>query len=127
MTDNEIIKALECCKPQKGTRDCNNCPYAECEKGCADELIKESLDFINRQKAEIDRLKSENLALSQKRITMVERIDIVNNARNKAIREFADQLKRFICLEEDEGSDFREEMYFKIESLAKEMTEEQNV
>lgn len=78
---------------------------------------------IARQKAEIDRLKSENLALSQKRITMVERIDIVNNARNKAIREFAERLKSKEQMVEAADYFFAVSVE-DIDELVKEMTEE---
>lgn len=56
MTDNEIIKALECCKD----RDCLNCPMLAKEFcfGLCGDLVSCVLDLINRQKAEIERLKS---------------------------------------------------------------------
>ena len=48
MTDNEIIKALECCS---GKGACNNeCPGTKVD--C--EIEKCALDLINRQKTEID-------------------------------------------------------------------------
>ncbi|MGN0114846.1 MAG: hypothetical protein ACI396_05925 [Acutalibacteraceae bacterium] len=54
MTDNEIIKALECCV----LGDCDLC---NCKCGstgdCRDALNKKTLDLINRQQAEIERLK----------------------------------------------------------------------
>lgn len=59
MTDNEIIKALECCKKTI----CVGCPNFHNDKGilwCKEELQSETLDLINRQKAEIERLKKEN-------------------------------------------------------------------
>lgn len=51
MTDEQIIKALECCS----ILDCENCPN---EKTCGevDGTLK-ALDLIKRQKAEIERLK----------------------------------------------------------------------
>ena len=126
MTDNEIIKALECCLPQNGKRNCDDCPYAECEKGCADKMIKDSLDLINRQKAEIEELKFKNLALSQNRITMPERLEIVNNARDKAIREFAKKLKSKSQLLAPSvyAEPYRAVSIDDINSLVKEMTEE---
>lgn len=57
MTDNEIIKALECCisgQPCKETK----CPFYK--KGCEIDIYaveKYALDLINRQKAEIEKLK----------------------------------------------------------------------
>ena len=54
MTDNEIIKALECCSDT----DCDNCPFEEqCRRNGS--LSDIALDLINRQKAEIERLKDE--------------------------------------------------------------------
>ena len=51
MTDNEIIKALECCIGNEG--NCDICPQHS--KDCVDELMQLALDLINRQKAEIER------------------------------------------------------------------------
>ena len=50
MTDNEIIKALECCNKD----DCDNCPNDF--GNCYANLAGYALDLINRQKAEIERL-----------------------------------------------------------------------
>ena len=52
MTDNEIIKALECCT----TETCWDCPFEPKEQrkgtvGCCEENIKNALDLINRQQA----------------------------------------------------------------------------
>ena len=55
MTDNEIIKALECCCSPK-VNACDDCPF---HKRCYENnewLEKEAIDLINRQKAEIERL-----------------------------------------------------------------------
>ena len=60
MTDNEIIKALECCT----NCICNHaktdteCPLVKMSF-CKNYLMKESLALINRQKAEIERLHNE--------------------------------------------------------------------
>ena len=51
MTEREIIKALECCKDN----NCHECPI----KGCTEDIFVEALDLIDRQKAEIERLKKE--------------------------------------------------------------------
>ena len=58
MTDNEIIKALECCIGW-GTCKERQCPMI---KECADDLdsvYKYALDLINRQRAEIEELNRE--------------------------------------------------------------------
>ena len=48
LTDNEIVKALECCN----NCDCGGCPCLT-EDGCKDIDYSVILDLINRQKAEI--------------------------------------------------------------------------
>ena len=56
MTDNEIIKALECCY-RKGGTPCRDCPFNEFED-CNDVLMADYVfNLINRQQAEIERLK----------------------------------------------------------------------
>lgn len=55
MTDNEIIKALECCFVES---DCTECPlHKKYEKDCLKEAATKALDLINRQKAESDHLR----------------------------------------------------------------------
>jgi hypothetical protein len=57
MTDNEIIKALECC--QTGTCVTDNCPLLdqrEDEHRCIGILLVECKHLINRQKARIKEL-----------------------------------------------------------------------
>lgn len=49
MTDNEIIKALKCCKDN----NCNECPI----EGCTDNIFRNALDLINRQKEKIKQWK----------------------------------------------------------------------
>ena len=65
MNDNEIIKALECCKLCSSPEDCYECPYGEgnTKRGCVGDLINDSLEFINRQQAEIERLEVELKAM----------------------------------------------------------------
>ena len=54
MTDNEIIKALECCEVEF---DCTDCPKFT-EQGC-NGIASEVLDLIKRQQAEIKKLHKE--------------------------------------------------------------------
>lgn len=56
MTDNDIIKALECCADT--TKECEDCPFLqfECIVDTENSLVKSALDLINRQQAEIERL-----------------------------------------------------------------------
>ena len=52
MTDNDIIKALEC-HLGKHPHRCMECPYSTPKCDCLKHLHLNSLDLINRQKAEI--------------------------------------------------------------------------
>lgn len=61
MTDNEIIKALECCS--NAAYHCEECPFYVRKEDCEVELPEEALDIINRQKAEIERLEKELKAM----------------------------------------------------------------
>lgn len=110
LTDEEIIKALECCK------DC-------CCKQCDEELdFQEAIDLINRQKAEIEQLKrnydalkyQENLSnrhcrniCEPKYKAEIERLkenlnielekyatEYDNTIKSEAYKEFADRLKK---------------------------------
>lgn len=53
MTDNEIIKALECCRTPKCS-NCVECPQRGLGTDCLGELIENTINLINRQQAEID-------------------------------------------------------------------------
>jgi hypothetical protein len=71
MTDNEIIKALECCD---GTlAGCAECPNYKNRFCCT--IEKDALDLINRQKAEIEGLKRDKTEEFKKLVeTVAERI-----------------------------------------------------
>lgn len=55
MTDNEIIKALECCGVS-AEGNCRECPLINDYSPCGVTLTANALNLINRQKAEIERL-----------------------------------------------------------------------
>ena len=63
MTDNEIIKALECCAQLQ--QRCDECPERYELNLCGLALKSQALKLINRQKAEIERLEN-SLAISKK-------------------------------------------------------------
>ena len=56
-TDEEIVKALECCRDFGDFGDCSLCPYENAtfadELDCTQKLHTDALALINRQKAEI--------------------------------------------------------------------------
>ena len=87
-TDNEIIKALECCISGEEC-DCLLCPLHD-EEFCTDERNRAELDLINRQKAEIERLQEHNNILICRVDDIVYECDC---AKQEAIKEFAERLK----------------------------------
>ncbi len=90
MTDAEIKKALKCCYIYDTA--CKECPFLgtpDCGK-----LPKNTISLINRQQAEIERLQTENRILSQKRVNLFERLEIIEKAKAEAIKEFAERLKK---------------------------------
>ena len=109
MTDNEIIKALECCKKD----DCDNLPNNF--GNCYANLSGYALDLIKRKQAEIDRLERYNEILTINADTAFQ--DGLNEAQDlyaeqvkaeikaEAYKEFADRLKNKIINETAYGCD----------------------
>ena len=139
MTDNEIIKALNyCCGNIKNNdEECNeDMCYQVClpesrEEGirwCGEWLMKDALDLINRQKAEIEEWKKKantpfaKVTFDRDKLQEIvdecaKNIEIdINLAKSEAIKEFAhlviDRSKNGVICVSD------------VPDLAKEMTEE---
>ena len=75
MTDNEIIKALECCINGK----CSECPLRA--MACSEKVAMAfANDLINRQKAEIERLEKHT--------------EMYHELRAEAVKEFAEKVKQ---------------------------------
>ena len=93
MTDNEIIKALECCLSSNDLFACWKCPAVKSNICCdgsskiSNGIVNSVLDLINRQKAEIERLKS----LERNVYETVEKLK--NKIESEARKEFAERLK----------------------------------
>ncbi len=87
MTDNEIIKALECCYLYD-VMFCDKCPNKDT---CGEIDVAESaIDLINRQKAEIERLTDTLKATIAGQETLQR---YIATAKAEAIKEFAERLK----------------------------------
>ena len=56
MTDNEIIKAVECCNKPIRENSCTECAFYRSGK-CSSNMLNAALNLINRQKAEIEKIK----------------------------------------------------------------------
>ena len=128
MTDNEIIKALECCS----INGCKNCKYKGKAPDCMTVLQKDTIDLINRQKAEILELQKR---IINWRADMDYRPDEI---KSEAIKEFAEELEYFVLNEDIEvaepkckdyesyingANQFRHQIKNGINSLVKERTE----
>lgn len=96
MTDNEIIKALECCTDES-YENCNECPYSTDTLSCERlKLLEDSLDLINSLKAEIERLKKEVSVARDAYISIQDRYE---HTKTEAYKEFAKRLKNKIKTE----------------------------
>ena len=124
MTDEQIIKALECCTQNVG---CNGCPFVNSTDikyrggyACAETMRKSALNLINRQKEEIERL---NIELQFMRNASNSYKIHYETTKSEAIKEFAERLKIFIIPQKADG--YTREIVLKrdIDNLVKEMTE----
>ena len=129
MTDNEIIKALECCTDES-YENCNECPYSIDAERCERmKLLEDILDLINHQKAETERLKKE-IQITKDAYTMLQTKNEI--IKLEAVKEFAARLKENISddchIVSDEGEYVGydcDDVRHCIDSLVKEMIGEQ--
>jgi hypothetical protein len=85
--DNDIIKALELvphCNVYSG--ECKKCPYRWVDD-CATKFPKDALDLINRQKAEIERLKERCSKCGEKTTKTILHLQETLAERNAEIEE----------------------------------------
>ena len=118
MTDNEIIKALECCNG--ADTDCWKCELFDCCKSTVHEIMQYALDLINRQTADIARL--------EKIAEATYASAIIAFAQAEAIKEFAERLKYTLIINNEHNNvmfdyDFTLET---IDNLVKEMVGDTN-
>ena len=123
MTDNEIVKVLECCANNNCTYDCPfyhdsciKCKYS------SSEIIRFAFDLINRQKAEIERLKDETEVIKleevcgyqkgeiqrlnfeiSRRYSQKELNERIKFHNNKAIKEFYKKFNKELAYLEEFG------------------------
>lgn len=75
MTDEQIIKGVECCADQSKRKACQECPYNTKGLNCVRYILVDAFSLIQRQKAEIERMTEQ-----------------LKTARADVVREFADRL-----------------------------------
>lgn len=130
MNDNDIIEIMKVCSMASG---CKSCRFAD-STDCAGEVSAFALDLINRQKAEIEKLKRdvdearcEYTGLQIDKDEMFnESVALIKNAGIKAIKEFAEKLKGRTTKALVFGHEYNITTTFGIDALVKEMTEEHN-
>ena len=88
MTDNEIKKALECCIDC----DCTDCPCNTIE-GCKDIDYEATLDLINRQKAELDDLKRDDLPRCKDALRRANEMGIALEKENQELNAEIEKLE----------------------------------
>ena len=138
MTDNEILKALECCIKSSHFGECfeNKCPLVS-EEGCKvgkETLYPYAFDLINRQKAEIERLEKlydQSYKESLRWKNEVERLQkllddkcdrCIAKDRSEAITEFENNVLELFPSDKKTTTISR----FAIKQIAKEMKEKLN-
>ena len=92
MTDEQMIKALECCAIKC---DCKECYFDTHESGdiCARVVMQKTFDLINRQRAEIERLQRKYDLSEAERVANVKGFsESIATARAKTVKEFEDAL-----------------------------------
>lgn len=121
-TDDEIVKALECCC-DVDVDSCNKCPIYPhslnmTQTDCMETAMRNALDLINRQKAEIESLKEA--------YAIYEETTGLKWARAETIKEFAERVKDIV----DDPALIRgrviDIIIDTIDNLVKEMTGEDN-
>ena len=116
MTDEQIIKAWTCCTTLGG---CKHCPLSgDAGDGCLsedfEELVINTVDLINRQKAEIS-VKNKLLDIAETKFETI---------KAEAYKEFAERLKHMLGL--INGFDYDcSTIFYHIDNLLKEMVGEE--
>ena len=98
LSDNEIIKALECFALDKDFDDsqCIGCAFEHqfCTANMSVDIAKPALDLITRQKTEIGDLRHEIRNLECEKGQLEGTLEyLVEQAKAEAIKEFADKLE----------------------------------
>lgn len=126
-TDEEIKSSLEVIAT---TRNCNECKIRNCKWGtcnCSQITANAALDLINRQKAEIEKLKGSTIVSN-----IMESQKIKREAKAEAYKEFAEKIKKSIkenvdeAWHRDDGNGIYDAEYVldDIDNLLKEMVGE---
>ena len=109
MKDNEIIKALECCVGG----ECADCCFDE-QTACKENLLYGAIAFINRQKADVERLTNERNALKEMVEEQVAEIKELNAMHKASQRINVDLLRQIKEVKIDTSIEFAKRMKEKL-------------
>ena len=115
MTDNEIIKALECCSKPVIEECCLECPYYLGGQENCHKLLGDIIVLINRKQAEIERLKKEVNLVSIQFQDLQERYEEAH-AEIEQWKEEANKYQKLWCIAMD---DIEIAQFGAIQELAK--------
>ena len=88
MTEEQIVKALECCIVHE---NCEGCPCAKDNSlYCLKATCKNALDLINSQRAELERLKNAYKQCAWERDVFAE------DCKSGAIKEYKEKVKAIL-------------------------------
>lgn len=131
-TDEQIIKALECCSTDVQENPCPKCAFYNKHR-CSTLMLNAASDIINRQKVKIKSLKQIINEQDKEVLKLQNRIifwrDYLNyqpeKIKSEALKEFVEKVKRYSFVD-NLSLDGKETVYVDdINSIAKEMTEVQ--
>ena len=85
LTDNEIVKALECCSTYKGK--CTDCPaFVKVDRSNCKQVLLGAIDLINRLQAENDNLKNDELPRCKDALRRANEIGMELQAENERLK-----------------------------------------
>lgn len=144
LTDKDVVEGLERCISTTADKACADCPFNKQNLCDIDQwaLEKYALNLINRQKSEIERLKSANDEKFRQWDMLAEKTkthyaNLYNEAKDKlkaeAYKEFAEKIKKSIkenvdeAWHRDDGNGIYDAEYVldDIDNLLKEMLGEE--
>ena len=115
-TDKDIISSLEVIAT---TCNCNECKIRSGKWGtcnCSETTANAALDLINRQKAEIERLRGSTIVNN-----IMESQRIKREAKAEAVKEFAERLKNEINIRTTYSREQDKNVMRMIDNLVKEL------
>lgn len=112
LTDNDTIKAFECCmRPPK----CDDCPYRIDPRNCKDVLEKSVLNLINRQKTQLVKEQNKNSKLRNERNRLQAKNEELLGKTEKLEKQLDDKCDKCIAAEKSKAY---KECIKKVKSIA---------